>query len=443
MQEHPVLGQVALGYSPMIDRQRNVVATRLTVFPHQPDSAPNPAALLRALAEVWPEAEAQPSQALSFSSPRPLNPGAVNQRAAQAASIANSAVKPPVSLNLAGESLLREVMGAIDRDASPQLMIEVPAFMAADAAHAAVLQRLHQAGSTLLIKGRPLTPLSPEVLGLFSHSIVEAGEDRRSAAPPPQGTARDITTVQAGARSSADIEAAFSRGAVAVLGWPWDDAPPKPAGRSAVPTDVKVVMELINGVDREAPVGQLEAVLKRDPTLAFKLMRYLNSPAFGLSVEINSFGHALMMLGYQRLKRWLALLLASSAKGVNARPVMYAAVRRGLLMEELARDHGDAEMRGEMFICGVFSLLDRLLQQPFSELLSNLPVPERVQQALRGATDDGGGGGPYLPYLHLVQAIEQESLVDIRDHAETLMLGTAAVNRALLLALRAGRQLDS
>ena len=187
------------------------------------------------------------------------------------------------------------------------------------------------------------------------------------------------------------------------------------------------MIELINGVDREAPVSQLEAVLKRDPTLAFRLMRYLNSPAFGLRVEINSFGHALMMLGYQRLKRWLALLLASSAKGVNARPVMYAAVRRGLLMEELGRDQGDAEMRGEMFICGVFSLLDRLLQQPFSELLSSLPVPDRVQQALR---NDAGDGGPYMPYLQLVQAIEQESLFDIREHAETLMLGTAAVNRA-------------
>ena len=443
MQEHSILSQVALGYSPMIDRQRNVVATRLTVFPQQPDAVPDPTALLRALAEVWPEATAEPvSQALTLS-PRPLNPGAVSQRAAQAV----AAVRPPVSLNLAGEGLLREVMATIGVAASPQLMIEVPAFMAGDVAHAAVLHQLHQAGSTLLIKGRPLTPLRPDVLALFSHSIVEAGDDRRGATPPPQGAARQVTTVQAGARSSADIEAAFTRGAVAVLGWPFggpDDAPPKPSARSAIPTDVKVVMELINGVDREAPVAQLEAILKRDPTLAFRLMRYLNSPAFGLRVEINSFGHALMMLGYQRLKRWLALLLASSAKGVNARPVMYAAVRRGLLMEELGREQGagadSADVRGEMFICGVFSLLDRLLQQPFAELLSSLPVPERVQQALR---DDGGDGGPYMPYLQLVRAIEQESLFDIRDHAEALMLGTAAVNRALLLALRAGRQLDT
>jgi EAL and modified HD-GYP domain-containing signal transduction protein len=434
MQEHAVLGQVALGYSPMIDRQRNVVATRLTVFPERPDAEPDPLALLRALSEVWPEAGAPEPLKLS---PRPLDPGAVGRRAAEAA----EAVRPPLSLNLAGEGLLRGVLDAVGAGAVTQLMLEVPAFMAGDPAYAAALRQAHAGGCVLLIKGRPTQPLPPEVLALFSHSIVEVSEDRRSAGPPPQGTTRSVTTVQAGARSAAEIEAAFARGAVAVLGWPFgspDEPPPKPSSRQTVPTDVNVVMELINGVDREAPVQQLEAALKRDPTLAFRLMRYLNSPAFGLRVEINSFGHALMLLGYQRLKRWLALLLASSAKGINARPVMHAAVRRGLLMEELGRDHGDAEMRGEMFICGVFSLLDRLLEQPLPQLLKSLPVPERVQQALR----EDGDGGPYRRYLQLVQAIEQESLFDVREHAEALMLGTTAVNRAVLTALRAGRQLD-
>jgi len=89
-----------------------------------------------------------------------------------------------------------------------------------------------------------------------------------------------------------------------------------------------------------------------------------------------------------------------------------------------------------MFICGVFSLLDQLLQQPFSELLSSVPVPERVQQALRGE------GGPYGPYLDLVRAIEQEAVFDIRECTESLMLAPAEVNRALLVALRGARQLD-
>lgn len=51
-------------------------------------------------------------------------------------------------------------------------------------------------------------------------------------------------------------------------------------------------------------------------------------------------------------------------------------------MEELAKISGDDEMRNELFICGVFSLLDRMFRQPFSELLKTIPVPERVFQAL-------------------------------------------------------------
>ncbi len=429
MQEHAVLGQVALAYTPMINRKREVVATRLTVFPERPDTAPDATALLAALQEVWPPAEAAANEPLKLS-PRPLDPASQSPRAPVA--------RPPVTLNLAGEGLLRAVMTAL-MTGSPatQFMIEVPAFMASDAAIAAQLRQLHEAGTLLMIKGRPLQPLSAEVLSLFSHSIVEMGEDRRIGEATPEVAAiRKITTVQAGARTSEEVEAAFLRGAVAVLGWPMDDAPPKASARGSTPSDVNTVMTLISGVDRERPVAELEAVLKRDPALAFRLMRYLNSPAFGLSVEINSFGHALMMLGYQRLKRWLALLLASSAKGVNATPVMYAAVRRGLLMEELGREQGDAEMRSEMFICGIFSLLDRLLQQPISELLSSVPVPDRVAQALRGE------GGPYQPYLELVRAMEQESVYDTRERAEALMLGPATVNRAVLVALRAARQLD-
>ena len=56
MQDHPVLGQVALGYSPIIDRQRNVVATRLTVFAEPGSTPPDALALLYLLGEVWPVA---------------------------------------------------------------------------------------------------------------------------------------------------------------------------------------------------------------------------------------------------------------------------------------------------------------------------------------------------------------------------------------------------
>ncbi len=424
MQDHPVLGQVALGYSPMIDRQRAVIATRLTVFPARPDAAPDPAALLRAFDEVWPPAEGSSAGAPLKLELRPLDPGAAATRPA--------GVRPPLSLNLAGEAMLNAMLAI---NPGPNVLLEVPAFMAADPAHAAALQALNAGGTPLMLKGRPLQPLPPAVLACFSHSVVEASEERRSG-PGHATSLRQISTVQDGVRSSADVKAAFEHGAVAVLGWQFDDPLPTTMAGRKVPPDIQVVMELVSAVDREEPVSKLEALLKRDPTLAFRLMRYLNSPAFGLSVEVSSFGHALMLLGYARLKRWLALLLAASTKDANAKPLLFAAVRRGLLLEELVRHQGDAELRGEMFICGVFSLLDRLLNQPFSELLASVPVPERVRQALAEE------GGPFHPYMELVRAIESSAVFDIRECSEHLLLGPAEVNRALLLALRGARQLD-
>ncbi len=135
-------------------------------------------------------------------------------------------------------------------------------------------------------------------------------------------------------------------------------------------------------------------------------MRYINSAAFGFQVEIGSFRHAIMLLGYQRLKRWLALLLATASRDADMQPVMFAAVRRGMLMEELSHATSDEAMRNEIFICGVFSLLDRMFNQPFSQLIKSIPVGDRIQQALVDGT------GPYQPYLELVRAIESESRSD-------------------------------
>jgi EAL and modified HD-GYP domain-containing signal transduction protein len=92
-------------------------------------------------------------------------------------------------------------------------------------------------------------------------------------------------------------------------------------------------------------------------------------------------------------------------------------------------------MKGEAFICGVFSLLDRMFALSLQELLANLPVPDRVRQALLEQR------GPLHPVLELVKAIESESLFDIRSAAEGLLLSLSEVNRAQLRALAAAGEI--
>lgn len=385
--DHAILPGVALGYAPVIDRQRAITCTRLTLVPLRPDARIDHAELLAALAATWP------------SGGELLNPQ--------------------------GETLLAAVL--TQPPAEPTL-IEVPAFIAADATHAASLAALKAAGHTGVLKGLPQTALPADVAAVFKQVVLEPGQ----AAPA------GLTLVHAGVRGAEAIDASFKAGASAVIGWPMDgpyEAAPG-ASKTEMGTDLQVIVELMSRVDQGEDVERLEQTLRRDPGLAFKLLRYLNSAAFGLPVEVSSFRHAIMLLGYARMKRWLALLLTTASKDHSMRPIMFGALRRGLLMEEFAQNMSEREQRDEMFICGLFSLLDHMLKAPFEKLLQSIPVPERVRQAL---VDDSG---PYQPYLQLVRALEAESVFDYRDSAEALMLGAGEINACVLRALHKAAQLE-
>jgi len=384
--DHAILPGVALGYAPVIDQQRAVAATRLTLVPLRADARIDHAELLAALAAVWPQGGA-------LISPQ-------------------------------GEALLAAVLA--EPPAQPS-SIEVPAFIAAEPAHAAAIAALKGAGHRGVLKGLPNAPLPAEVAAVFKQVVLEPGQ------PAPAGT----QLVCAGLRGAQAIDAAFKAGAHNVIGWPMDGGYESDgSAKTEIAADLTVIVELMARVDEGEDIERLEQTLKRDPSLAFKLLRYMNSAAFGLPVEVSSFRHAIMLLGYSRLKRWLALLLTTASKDHSMRPIMYAALRRGLVMEELAQGMEERELRDEMFICGLFSLLDHMLKQPFEKLLQSIPVPERVRQALVDGT------GPFQPYLELVRALEAESVFDYRERADALMIGAGEINACVLRALHKAAQLE-
>ena len=386
--DHPVLNQVVLGASSLFDAKRTPVAAHMSVFPQRPDAAIDAAGLLQVIDEIAPPEGG------------------------------------PLMLSVANEASLRALLAA---PTAPHLMIEVPGFMLSDAELAATLQERVAAGQTLVLGGRVPDSAPQQLWSLFRAVTVDRANIRN---PLPAGAGgKPLLRYFVGADGPAMSAGALKAGFSAVVGWPVGDAPTADSKPRPVPAGVTTVVDLMQRVDRQEPAEKLEAVVRNDPTIAFRLMRYLNSPGFGLSVEISSFRHALMILGYQRLKRWLALLVTSAIDDPDLKPLMHLAVRRGLLMEEIARPGGDDALRNELFICGVFSTLDRMIGQPFDQLLKTIPVQESVAQALADDT------GPCAPFLALARAVETESAYDIRECAETLMMSVGDVNRALAKAL--------
>lgn len=203
--------------------------------------------------------------------------------------------------------------------------------------------------------------------------------------------------------------------------------PSKPCRMDA---NVMRVMDLLNKVIERAEVGVLEETFKLDPALSYKLLRYINSPAIGLRTTIKSIGHALTLLGYDQTYRWLTLLLFSSVRATaRNQALLRNALARAHFTEALGREHVQASQRGGLFITGVFSLLDALLNVPMTQALANLNLPEAVADAL--VHDDG----PYAPYLDLATACERFDQESIAALAADIGVDADTVNLAHVNAL--------
>lgn len=203
--------------------------------------------------------------------------------------------------------------------------------------------------------------------------------------------------------------------------------PSKPGRMDA---NVMRVMDLLNKVIERAEIPVLEDTFKLDPALSYKLLRYINSPAIGLRTTIKSIGHALTLLGYDQTYRWLTLLLFSSVQATaRNQALLRNALARAHFTEALGREHMEPAQRGGLFITGVFSLLDALLNIPMSQALANLNLPEAVANAL--VHDDG----PYAPYLELATACERFDQESIAALAAGIGIDADTVNLAHVNAL--------
>lgn len=190
-----------------------------------------------------------------------------------------------------------------------------------------------------------------------------------------------------------------------------------------------IVLELLDKVRGNEDIKDIELSFKRDVALSFKLLRYINSVGFGLSCEIQSIRHALAILGYPQLYRWLTLLLVTADEESASPALMKTAATRGRLTELLGKDMLEAADRDNLFIVGVFSLLDAMLEMPMEQVLDNLSLPESITDALLHRQ------GIYGPFLELAEACEEGSAGHIEKLVFSLQLEPEKVNQAHLSAL--------
>jgi EAL and modified HD-GYP domain-containing signal transduction protein len=189
------------------------------------------------------------------------------------------------------------------------------------------------------------------------------------------------------------------------------------------------VMQAIKLLLRGADIVEVDNALKRDVALSVKLLRYMNSAGMGLSGKIDSIKHAISLLGYQKLARWLTLLLASTdSKDPTAPLLARTAITRGRLMELLGEGRFEVAQRDNLFIAGTFSLLPAMLMTPMATALEELDLPKSVADGLLYRT------GEFAPLLKLAEACEDPSLAGVAQLCKELDISPKALNLAQMQA---------
>ena len=265
----------------------------------------------------------------------------------------------------------------------------------------AVLKEARAKGFKLAFDARLLKKEYAGFVSLASYIILEMGVmelDRAAALARGIRSNTKAVPMAAQVRTSAEYETLADAG-VQMFEGHWYAQPPIKTDKS-IQLSYAGLIKLLNMVMREADSTEIEELLKHEPTLAYKLLRHINSVGFGSNIEITSFRHAVLTVGLKKLFRWTALLITNTPPGSVAPAAGTRAIIRGRLMELLALETmapADADLA---FVTGMFSMLDTLLGMPLEDALALVNLPKAITDAILS------GDGPFAQYLAIAKACE-------------------------------------
>lgn len=280
----------------------------------------------------------------------------------------------------------------------------------------------------------------PGLLALLPHAdyvklnIVKLGLDKVLALSA-RLKGRTVKPIAEGVESHHEFDACKQAGFKLFQGFYF--ARPETLTAKVIHPAYAVVLEILNMVSRKAEIKEIELAFKHDVALSFKLLRYINSVGFGLSSEIQSIRHAITILGYDPLYRWLTLLMVTAGENSSSPALLKTAITRGRLTELLGAGYLSKQERDDLFIVGIFSLLDAMLEMPMEQALDKLNLPEPVTDALLHRS------GVYGPFLQLSEACEGADIEKIRTLAESLVMDPEMVNKCHIDALSWAEGLSS
>lgn len=187
-------------------------------------------------------------------------------------------------------------------------------------------------------------------------------------------------------------------------------------------------IQLLNMVNSENfELSDAADIIGRDPALTISLLKMVNRMT--VNSGITTIRHAAAMLGQKELKKWITTAVVNELCADRPSEVTRLSLLRAKFAEELAPSFGMANRSEELFLMGLFSVLDVIMEKPMEEALKVVMVPGEVKDALID------GKGKLAPIYDLMRHYEIASWQEVSRQLLLADLQTEKISEAYINAL--------
>jgi EAL and modified HD-GYP domain-containing signal transduction protein len=206
---------------------------------------------------------------------------------------------------------------------------------------------------------------------------------------------------------------------------------PEVVAQKDVPANKINMLRILQEVHRaEMDFVRLAAEIQNEVSLSYKLLRLVNSAAFGLRGKVDTIQRALGFLGENGVRQWTSLLAMAGMAGDKPEELVVASLVRAKFCETLAPDLGLAERSVDLFLMGLFSHLEAMLGLPLATALADIPLSADIREAL--ITRKGRLAG----LLRIVNAYEHADWAALHALATRIHLPENTLAEAYLEAIQ-------
>lgn len=193
-------------------------------------------------------------------------------------------------------------------------------------------------------------------------------------------------------------------------------------------------IELLNTVNNDNfELEDAADIIGRDTALTISLLEMVNRMT--VNSGISSIRHAAAMLGQKELKKWINTAVVNALYADKPNEITRLSLLRAKFAENLAPAFGLAMKRDELFLMGLFSVLDVILEKPMAEALDMVRVSGEIREAL---VEDKG---PLTPVLDFMLPYEMADWSDISRQMILRDIDTEDAANAYLDSLKWYREL--